>query len=453
MKLYNELGVDHVGNQYLTYGLNTAQSNGSTVIGYSNFETGRLIVLKTITKATMPQAWQDLYASATGTVVEITLCVRDYGSYIEVYANGDYVCSYDDSAYLGICDGKGYGIRSSADNMSYVVGAREMKAVALMDSEQTIDTLYMATAMNLPQPSKEGFVFIGWYLDSELTQAVNDGHLFSEDCEIYAKWETADYTITLVSNCENSYDSISYVGGTLQLPTPTTTANRVFTGWYYDDELTQLVDQDNPVITQSVSLYAGWRLPTHYNMTIHTDENGNNSYECATTVIAIVDETPYDMTQGEYTEYNAAFDFVKGASSSSLFFAFRMTGNTDDNRSGVGWHMLNFGIQMSTGKYGFGYIDNGGYVGIIFASPASDNGWLTYFNGVAKGDTVTCAITVKDYGTKVECYINGYLIYTYSGEYLTKTEMQGIGYGIFTKNISTPITYYGFSATLISEDN
>ncbi len=452
MKLYNESGVDYKGNEYMTFGLNTAQTNGGTALGYSNPETGRFVSLKSISKSAMPASWQELYAQTSGTVVQVVLSLRDYGNYIEIFANGDYICTYDDQTYLNKFNGKGYGIRSSADNMSYTMVAREMKEITFKDGEETVKTTYMASAMNLPEITKEGFTFIGWYSDNALTQKVEKSVVFNESTVLYAGWEKADCIVTLVSNCENEYESVSYSGGAIELPTPTTKANRVFTGWYYDKELTLLVDAETPAITQSTVLYAGWRLPTHYNMTVKEDANGNPVYECKTTVIAITGETPYDLAKGEYTEYSASFDFVKGSSSSSLFFAFRMTGNTDDNRSGAGWYFLNFGIQMSTGKYGFGYVGNSGYIGIVFADAPQTNGWYQYFNGVAKGETVTCAITVRDYGDCVECYLNGYLVYTYTGEYLTKTEYQGIGYGIFTKNISIAITYYDMKATLISTE-
>ncbi len=48
----------------------------------------------------------------------------------------------------------------------------------------------------LPNPTKDGYVFGGWYKDSELTEKVVESDIVSEDVtQLYAKWISEDFTI------------------------------------------------------------------------------------------------------------------------------------------------------------------------------------------------------------------------------------------------------------------
>ena len=107
---------------------------------------------------------------------------------------------------------------------------------------------------------------------------------------------------------------------------------------------------------------------------------------------------------------------------------------------------------MTTGQYGFGYVNNGAYTQIVFASASTDNGWYKYFNEAKNGDKLTCAITVRDYGNKVECYLCGNLVYTYAGEFLSNTNFQGSGYGILTLSLGSEITYYEFDVKALKKE-
>ena len=53
----------------------------------------------------------------------------------------------------------------------------------------------------LPSPTKEGYVFGGWYKDSELTDKVVESDIVSEDvAQLYAKWIDENFTVTFDYN-------------------------------------------------------------------------------------------------------------------------------------------------------------------------------------------------------------------------------------------------------------
>ena len=131
----------------------------------------------------------------------------------------------------------------------------------------------------LPVPTKEGYVFAGWYYDAKLTKAVNakynasvsvmenyeqDGCEYSKysDVTLYAKWISKP-SVGFICNVEPT------IGGTInvnyepnngsklessklctgcaptgeKLPVPTK-EGYVFAGWYYDTNFTKMVNGD-----------------------------------------------------------------------------------------------------------------------------------------------------------------------------------------------------------------
>jgi hypothetical protein len=56
--------------------------------------------------------------------------------------------------------------------------------------------------LTLLQPEKEGYDFLSWYLDPELTLAFNLEFMPGEDVTLYPKWELATYQVTYVVDAE-----------------------------------------------------------------------------------------------------------------------------------------------------------------------------------------------------------------------------------------------------------
>ena len=70
--------------------------------------------------------------------------------------------------------------------------ASDQVRIYYFDGDDTLDIQsvnYGTTITELMTPSKEGYIFLGWYLDEELTQPFVYGEEVTESIDVYAKWE------------------------------------------------------------------------------------------------------------------------------------------------------------------------------------------------------------------------------------------------------------------------
>ena len=108
-------------------------------------------------------------------------------------------------------------------------------------------------------PTREGYIFKGWYSDEALTQAVTKVTM-DQDKTVYAKWEKEikNFTLTYVSNGGTEFDPETYKEGTeVPLSKIPTRAGFSFLGWYADAALTQLVTK--VTMDSDKTVYAGWK--------------------------------------------------------------------------------------------------------------------------------------------------------------------------------------------------
>ncbi len=104
--------------------------------------------------------------------------------------------------------------------------------------EGTPTTFIEGETFALAIPSKDGYKFIGWYIDSSLTGTTKTEVLLTdkEDIKVYAKWEKISevYNITYVLNggaLEPGYVEVYEYGTVVKLPIPSKQGS-VFMGWY-----------------------------------------------------------------------------------------------------------------------------------------------------------------------------------------------------------------------------
>lgn len=121
-------------------------------------------------------------------------------------------------------------------------------------------------------PTKDGFVFIGWFFDDQTFSnpfsldelAEKD---FSDSVTIYAKWETGNdesivktFTITFETNGGTSISPITFnEDDTVLIPNTPTKDGHLFDGWYLDPNLETSIDTlDVALITKDFTVYAKW---------------------------------------------------------------------------------------------------------------------------------------------------------------------------------------------------
>ncbi len=120
--------------------------------------------------------------------------------------------------------------------------------------------------LQLPEePTKEGYRFVGWYLDEALTIPYN-GEPITADMRFYAKFEINEYTVTLDSNGGTDVSNVTVEWNTsAELPTPTKEGYN-FLGWFYANG----TKYEGQAITENITLTAHWELKV-YTVTFYVD--------------------------------------------------------------------------------------------------------------------------------------------------------------------------------------
>lgn len=160
-------------------------------------------------------------------------------------------------------------------------------------SEVASQTLNKYQKVTCPStPTKPGHNFVAWFSDEECKTEYNFDTQVISSFTLYAKWDAEEYTITFNSTGGTSVQSqtISY-GEKVIKPEDPTKPDYLFGGWYSDEALNNLYDF-NAVVTQTLTLYAKWNLPT---FVVSFNTMGGGLIESQTITIgnkATIPETP-----------------------------------------------------------------------------------------------------------------------------------------------------------------
>ena len=113
----------------------------------------------------------------------------------------------------------------------------------------------------LADPTREGFIFLGWYDAEQNGNRVTEIKAGSTGrITLYARWQANTYIVDFVLNggTMKNTEQIVVAGGTVAFEEPTR-ENYLFMGWFTDAACTQRYDFSTPV-TGDLTLYAKWRL-------------------------------------------------------------------------------------------------------------------------------------------------------------------------------------------------
>ncbi|WP_026527950.1 InlB B-repeat-containing protein [Butyrivibrio sp. VCD2006] len=108
------------------------------------------------------------------------------------------------------------------------------------------------------EPTKEGHVFKGWYVDAECTELFAFGPMSAGELTLYAGWEINGYIVTFDTRGGSEIEPVNVAYGE-QIPTPAepTKEGHVFKGWYANAECTE-VFSFGTMPAKDLTLYAGW---------------------------------------------------------------------------------------------------------------------------------------------------------------------------------------------------
>ena len=127
-------------------------------------------------------------------------------------------------------------------------------------------TILKGTKLEEPaDPKKEGYVFDGWYADSEFAAKYDFDSEVNADLTIYAKWLDV-WAVTLNLNDGKGSTKTVYAGKGAAIDAVDLKIGRpgyFFDGWFKDSALTEAFDPAT-LITENTNLYAKWSEPDKY---------------------------------------------------------------------------------------------------------------------------------------------------------------------------------------------
>lgn len=125
-------------------------------------------------------------------------------------------------------------------------------------------------------PTKENYVFIGWYTDLALTNKFAWAtEAITSDLTLYAKWDVTSFNVEFNTNGGSEIDDATLgLNEVLSAPTAPTKVGYDFVGWYKDADLTIAYDFTE-VVASSLVLYAKWELRA-YDVVFVTNIDGVN---------------------------------------------------------------------------------------------------------------------------------------------------------------------------------
>lgn len=120
---------------------------------------------------------------------------------------------------------------------------------------------YGGTVAEPSIPTKAGYTFDGWYIDSGLNESFRFGEygtVITTHTTLYAKWTINTYTVTFDTDGGSSVSSQSVIyNKTASEPPVPTKTGYAFAGWYADSGLTNSFTFGT-AITENITLYAKW---------------------------------------------------------------------------------------------------------------------------------------------------------------------------------------------------
>lgn len=208
-------------------------------------------------------------------------------------------------------------------------------------------------ATKIPNPTRDGYEFGGWYKDKNLQNAFNTSSVISQDMSLYASW-IAPYKIQFYLDIytdepEHEHTIKIYSNQTLQasqIYTPTKDKYD-FDGWYTDKEY-QTKYVFSSTVTSSLNLYAKWI--SQYTILSFETFSGKLSDAIASRQVRIGEATTLPTPTRGGCEFNGWYldiNFTQEVTGSTITL-------TEETTLYAKWtinHTHSFGSEATTIKY------------------------------------------------------------------------------------------------------
>lgn len=159
--------------------------------------------------------------------------------------------------------------------------------------DDTVEVPYGSTMDRPEDPEYEGFTFIGWFSDEEMTQEFDFESTITENMTLYAGWiENPEVTLKYYFFDADKTIDVKY-GSAMDEPEEPSKEGYRFDGWYLDQEYTTVFDFDT-VITSDTTIYVKW-VKTH-EVTLYLWQESDSQWYSETLVV----EEPTRITDTDY---------------------------------------------------------------------------------------------------------------------------------------------------------
>gem|GEM_PF-5654168 len=185
-------------------------------------------------------------------------------------------------------------------------GGDEKLTVSFVDGDSELSNVDIDKNSYVTEPAaptKEGYIFAGWYSDSACTKEFDFKNTkITENTKIYAKFVANDekFTVSFNTNGGSSIASQTVnAGEKVTKPADPTKANNKFAGWYCDSALTQPYDFSSQVLS-SFTLYAKWTAESG-TYTVTFNSNGGSAVPAQTVKAGEKAVKPANPTKSGYS--------------------------------------------------------------------------------------------------------------------------------------------------------
>ena len=123
------------------------------------------------------------------------------------------------------------------------------------------EVLYGTEGLPLTRPEdpfREGYEFVDWYIDGDFSEVYDFEKPLSESIRLYAKFNPLSYSVSFETNGGSEIPSMTATNGEVLDVADPERKGYTFSGWYYDEGLTQEYDPDTTTFTEAFTLYAKW---------------------------------------------------------------------------------------------------------------------------------------------------------------------------------------------------
>ncbi len=318
------------------------------------------------------------YKTSSKAFVEADAHLGNYtGEKGNLYVNGADIAIIGDTTYTYVSLGEN-SIRLTSGNTVYDVTFDGTTYTAVVPTSTVtfntcegdpIESSTVTTSLaigDLPTPTREGYIFKGWYTEAAYENAVTSKYVVTDDVTLYAKWAQLA-VLSFDSKDGTAVEAMTVeTGQAIKAPTEPTRDGYRFDGWYEDEDCKTAFVFANG-ISGSKTVYAKWVATT--TVTLHNPTGPNTdatsvTIDAGTTYTA---ETPnivgYTGFGGWYTDADFTTEYVPGTVTDGLDLYAKWTGkyandaaNYIDSILGDAVSYIGWGNKASySGAYSWNY--------------------------------------------------------------------------------------------------